>query len=75
MAPVVLDTDVASLIIRQRLPSSLAAKMTGMLRALTFVTRAELNNWSVMRNWGLSAASAFQAMDSRASLDPTSAYF
>ncbi len=52
MAPVVLDTDVASLIMRQRLPSSLAAKITGMQSAVTFVTRGELTKWSVMRNWG-----------------------
>jgi toxin FitB len=52
MAPVVLDTDVASLIIKGRLPSSLAGKITGMQSAVTFVTRGELTKWSVMRNWG-----------------------
>lgn len=50
--PVVLDTDVASLIIKQRLPTSLAMKITGMRPAITFVTRGELTKWSVMRNWG-----------------------
>ncbi len=52
MARVVLDTDVASLIIKQRLPASLAMKITGMQSAVTFVTRGELTKWSVMRNWG-----------------------
>jgi predicted nucleic acid-binding protein len=52
MAPVVLDTDVASLIIKGRLSSSLAGKITGMQSAVTFVTRGELTKWSVMRNWG-----------------------
>lgn len=52
MTPVVLDTDVASLIIKQRLPSSLVAKITGRQSALTFVTHGELTKWSVMRNWG-----------------------
>ena len=36
VAPVVLDHDVASLIIKQRAPSSLAAKITGMRSAVTF---------------------------------------
>jgi toxin FitB len=52
MALVVLDTDVASLIIKQRLPASLAAKLTGRQGAITFVTFGELTKWSVMRNWG-----------------------
>lgn len=52
MAPVVLDTDVASLIIKERLPATLAAKLTGRQDAITFVTFGELTKWSVMRNWG-----------------------
>jgi toxin FitB len=52
MAPVVLDTDVASLIIKHRLPAALAAKISGMQAAVTFVTRGELTKWSVVRNWG-----------------------
>lgn len=52
MAPVVLDTDVASLIIKGRLPVSLATKLIGWQSAITFVTLGELTKWSVMRNWG-----------------------
>ncbi len=52
MAPVVLDTDVASLIIKGRLPVTLATKLIGRQSAITFVTLGELTKWSVMRNWG-----------------------
>ena len=51
MAPVVLDTDVASLIIKQRLPASLSAELTGRQSAISFVTLGELTKWSVMRDW------------------------
>src|SRR6266576_3740021 len=52
MAPVVLDTDVASLIIKNRLPASLAAQLAGTQTAITFVTLGELTKWSVRRGWG-----------------------
>ena len=52
MAPVVLDTDVASLIIKNRLPAALAAQLAGTQTAITFVTLGELTKWSVRRGWG-----------------------
>lgn len=60
MAPVVLDTDVASLIIKERLPATLAAKLTGRQDAITFVTFGELTKWSVMRNWGAPRRAALE---------------
>jgi predicted nucleic acid-binding protein len=52
MAPVVLDTDVASLIIKNRLPAALAVQLVGAQTAITFVTFGELTKWSVRRGWG-----------------------
>ncbi|MFF5081249.1 hypothetical protein ACFY36_29730 [Actinoplanes sp. NPDC000266] len=42
MRPVVLDTDVASLIIKKRLPPTLATRLIDTQPVLTFVTHAEL---------------------------------
>jgi predicted nucleic acid-binding protein len=49
---VVLDTDVSSLILRRRLPSTLAARLAGTLPYITFVTLGELTQWTELRNWG-----------------------
>jgi hypothetical protein len=52
MAAVVLDTDVASSIIKHRLSASLSAKLIGSQEADTFVTIGELTKRSLMRNFG-----------------------
>jgi toxin FitB len=49
---VVLDTDVASLSFRGRLPSELAARLAGRQPLLTFVTVGELTQWTKIRHWG-----------------------
>jgi toxin FitB len=49
---VVLDTDVASAILRRRLPGSMEARLTGQSLAITFVTVGELTSWTLRRNWG-----------------------
>jgi hypothetical protein len=49
---VVLDTDVASAILRRRLPESIRAKLEGKSLAITFVTVGELTSWTVRRGWG-----------------------
>lgn len=51
-APVVLDTDVASLIIKDRLPATLASKLVGKKLGVSFVTLGELTKWAVIRDWG-----------------------
>lgn len=48
-----LDTDVASLMFRRKLPSWLASRLVGYRPAITFVTLAELNKWTHLRSWGL----------------------
>jgi toxin FitB len=49
---VVLDTDVASLSIKRRLPPSLLAQLVENDICITFVTLGELTKWMEMRRWG-----------------------
>jgi toxin FitB len=49
---VVLDTDVASAILRGRLPESIRAELEGNSLAITFVTVGELTSWTIRRGWG-----------------------
>lgn len=51
MDSIVLDTDVASLIYRRRLPSTLAGRLAGRVLCLSFVTVAEMTMWSEVRQW------------------------
>jgi predicted nucleic acid-binding protein len=53
MEYVVLDTDVSSRILRDRLTDPLAARLTGRLWCVTFVTVGELWQWADMRSWGV----------------------
>lgn len=53
MATIVMDTDVASYVIKGReLPSAIGQALVGTRPSVTFVTLAELHKWSVMRGWG-----------------------
>lgn len=52
MSPVVLDTDVASAVLKERLPDSLATRLAGQPLAITFVTIGELTQWTFLRRWG-----------------------
>jgi predicted nucleic acid-binding protein len=52
MSYVVLDTDVASLNFRGRVPSGLLARLTSMPTCITSVTFAEMTQWAVQRQWG-----------------------
>lgn len=49
---VVLDTDVASRIIKRRFSGPLAAKLTGKAWCVTFITVGELWRWAEQRSWG-----------------------
>ena len=51
MAAVVLDTDVASHILRRRLTGRLAGRLPGMDLCVTFVTVGELWKWAELRSW------------------------
>lgn len=58
MSRIVLDTDVASLLFKDQLPSSIFAKVVGRELAVTFVTAGELSKWAVVRRWGFSRRKA-----------------
>lgn len=49
---VVLDTDVASRVIKRQLGDPLATRLTGATLCVTFVTVGELWQWATMRSWG-----------------------
>jgi len=49
---VVLDTDVASALLRRRTPEALSQRLTGQVPAITFVTLGELTKWTLVRHWG-----------------------
>ena len=55
MARVVLDTDVASLSYKGRLPMALAERLVGQQVGVTFVTIGELARWAEKRRWGTRA--------------------
>lgn len=52
MSLVVLDTDVASALLRRRTPEALSQRLTGQVPAITFVTLGELTKWTLVRHWG-----------------------
>jgi toxin FitB len=59
MAPVILDTDVASSIIKSSNGCAhRSPKLIGKQEAITLVTIGELTKWSVMRNWGTTRRTA-----------------
>jgi toxin FitB len=49
---VVVDTDVASALVRRRTPDSLVRQLAGTTVAVTFVTYGELTKWTLVRHWG-----------------------
>lgn len=52
MDPVILDTDVASLLHRRKLAAPLANRLIGREPLITFVTLGELTKWAEIRAWG-----------------------
>jgi toxin FitB len=69
---VVLDTDVASAVLRGRPPSALAARLTGQSLAITFVTVGELTKWTLVRHWGPQRLAGMRAFFSRVVVLPYS---
>lgn len=58
MSLVVLDTDVASASLRDRLPDWLQAALAGHTMCITLVMVGKLMKWRVLRNWGPNRRSA-----------------
>jgi predicted nucleic acid-binding protein len=61
MGYVVLDTDVASLSFRRRLPPPMSTRLAGMTGCVTFVTVAEMTQWAKMRDWAPRNQAALEA--------------
>lgn len=60
MSLVVLDTDVASALLRRRAPEGLSRRLTGLVPAITFVTLGELTKWTLVRRWGPRSVATMQ---------------
>ena len=60
MSLVVLDTDVASALLRRRTPEALSQRLTGQVPAITFVTLGELTKWTLVRHWGTRSLATMQ---------------
>jgi predicted nucleic acid-binding protein len=58
---IILDTDVASQVIKQRVPAPLARELAAAEHGITFVTYGELTRWSITRQWGPARRSALNA--------------
>jgi toxin FitB len=52
VSAIVLDTDVVSNILRDRLDSRLETRLLGRDLAITYVTLGELTHWVALRGWG-----------------------
>lgn len=52
MSLIVIDTDVASTLLRRRASDALAGALAGHVLAITFVTVGELTKWTLVRCWG-----------------------
>jgi len=50
--PVILGTDVASLLHRRKLTGPLATRLIGREPLITFITFGELAKWAEIRRWG-----------------------
>ena len=61
MSDVVVDTDVASAILKAQLPDSLRRRLAGQQLAVTFVTVGELTQWTYLHRWGSQRRSGLQA--------------
>jgi predicted nucleic acid-binding protein len=67
---IVLDTDVASKILKDRLTDPLRSRLAGHSLCITFVTLAELSQWRVIRDWGPRRMASFDAWRHRVGLLP-----
>jgi toxin FitB len=57
----ILDTDVASLSIKGRLPPTMLRPLVGAETGITFVTLGELLRWATIRQWGTNRRAELEA--------------
>lgn len=70
MLDVVLDTDVASVLQKQRAPAWMTRHIVGHRVWLTFVSVGELWKWAEVRSWGESTRSRLDAWIGRRPIIP-----
>lgn len=70
MLDVVIDTDVASLLQKQRAPAWVTRHLVGNRVWLTFVAVGELSKWAEVRSWGESRRSLLDAWIGQRSVIP-----
>jgi toxin FitB len=58
---IILDTDVASLSIKNALPPALLRELLGAQVGITFITLGELSRWALLRDWGPSKIAGLEA--------------
>ena len=58
---IILDTDVASLSIKNSLPPALLRELLGAQVGITFVTLGELSRWALLRKWGKQKVAGLEA--------------
>jgi toxin FitB len=52
MNEVIIDTNIASLSLKRTLPASIETRLEGRQTMISFVTYAEMVEWSVTKDWG-----------------------
>jgi predicted nucleic acid-binding protein len=58
---VVVETEVASVILKGQLPDTLARQLDGQRLAITFVTVGELTQWTYLHRWGSPRRASLQS--------------
>lgn len=59
MSLIILDTDAASAVLRDRTSERFRAITAGKTICITFVTLGELTKWTLLRSWGPKRLAAF----------------
>lgn len=70
MTRVVVDTDVASAILTQTVPSHIRRQLAGSSPAITFVTAGELAKGATLKHWGWRRRAALAAWQLHAQVLP-----
>jgi predicted nucleic acid-binding protein len=70
---IVIDTDVASRLMRRTVPASVAARLTGATLVVTFVTAGELHRGAVHARWGARRLAALDRWLTRVVILPADA--
>lgn len=70
MSIVVVDTDVASRLLKHTLPAAIESKLDGNTLAMSFVTVGELEKWTLVRHWGPSRLGALDTFMRRVGVLP-----